>query len=275
VAGCLSATHDEVVVDGRGTPIWAMYSSSDGGRAESRAYVYGSQAGYGYLVGLDDSRWDLASDNPRRSWVKVFDPTDLARRLGFTSVSAVSVAAAGTAARGSGLVVAGIRSGAKRTARFTGDQVRGKLALPSPVISVSWSAAQPPAPVPAPSKPAPASASSTGVTGNHTSSACSGTVCGSVTGRFSGTSMIVGLRETVQDRTCNRRRGYVRLLVRYTNGSTQLTRIRYAANRCRPPATTYAGLSWRGPRPIAGFAVVVGETHGRATTGRYVDNPHT
>lgn len=274
----VSATHDEVVVDGRGTPIQAMYSSSDGGRAESRAYVYGSQAGYGYLVGLDDSRWDLASDNPRRSWAKVFHPADLARRLGFVSVSGVSVAAAGTSSRTKGLVVTGIRSGTRVTARFTGDQARGKLGLLSPVISVSWSAARPtvPAPTaPAPSKPAPTRASSTRVTGNYTSTGCSGTACGSVTGRFSGTSMIIGIRETLQDKKCNGRRAYVRLLVRYTDGHAQLTTIRYAANRCRPPATTYAGLTWRAPRPIAGFAVVVGEAPGRSLTGRYVDNLST
>jgi stage II sporulation protein D len=277
----VAATHDEVVVDRSGAAIWAMYSSSDGGRAESRAYVYGSQAGFGYLVGVDDSRWDLASDNPRRSWSRVFDPADFARRLGFGSVSAVSLAAPGTAGRGSGLVVTGLRSGRAVTARFTGDQARGKLGLLSPVVTVSWTSARP-SPPPAPasgssasSKPTPAQGPSTRVTGTYTSTACNGVACGSAAARFSGATALIGVSETVQDRSCNRRRAYVRLLVRYTNGSTQLTRIRYSANRCRPPTTSYAGLSWRAARPIAGFAVVVGEIHGGALVGRYQDNPNT
>ena len=274
--GAVTATHNEIIVDSHGTPIWAMYSSSDGGRAESRAYVYGSQSGYGYLVGLDDSRWDLASDNSRRSWAKVFDPADLARRLGFSSVSAVSIAASGTTARGGGLAVTGIRTGHTVTVRFTGDQVRGKLGLLSPVISVSWTAARPAPPaVASKPNPPPASSSATRTTGNYTSSACNGQTCATATARFSGTRALIGIREVVQDRTCNGRRAYARLLIRYTNGSSELTTVRYAAARCRPPASTYAGLSWRAPKPIAGFAVVTGEVHGRALTGRYVDNPNT
>jgi stage II sporulation protein D len=276
----VTATHDEVIVDSRGRPIWALYSSSDGGRAESRAYVYGSQAGYGYLIGVDDSRWDLASDNPRRSWVKVLDPADLARRLGFASVSAVSIAAPGTAKRGDGLVVTGVRAGTTVTARFTGDQARAKLALASPVISVSWTAARPSAPAPAkprPSSPAPSgrTSESTRVTGSYTSTACDGLACGRADARFSGARALIGVRETIQDRACDRRRAYVRLLVRYANGSSVLTTLRYAANRCQPPATVYSGLSWRAQRPIAGFAVVVGELGGRTVLGRYIDNPNT
>lgn len=273
----VTATHDEVIVDPSGTPIWAMYSSSDGGHAESRAYVYGSQAGFGYLVGLDDSRWDLASDNPRRSWAKVFDPADLARRLGFSSVSAVAIAAAGSPGRSNGLVVTGVRSGRTATVRYTGSQVRSRLGLLSPVIAVSWpgnrstsptSTASPTrttAPGPAPAAPSRSIASAV----------CSGVACASVTARFSGARSLVGITEAVRDRVCNHRRAYVRLLVRYTDRTTELTTVRYAANRCRPPTTRYAGLTWRASRSIAGFAAVVGESHGRPVFGPYRDNPFT
>jgi hypothetical protein len=276
--GAVTATHDEVIVDRSGSPIWSMYSSSDGGRAESRAYVYGSQGGYGYLVGLDDSRWDLASDNPRRSWVKVFDPADLARRLGFSSVSALSLAAPGTARRGDGLVVTGVRSGRTVTAGFTGDQVRGKLGLPSPVITVSWASGRVSSPAAgggATVSTPPTTGSSTRVTGTSTSSACISTACAGASARFSGTGSMIEIRETVEDKRCNGRRAYVRLLIRYTDRSSQLSRIRYAAARCHPPATVYPGLAWRASRPIAGFAVVVGEVRGRSVVGSYQDNPNT
>jgi stage II sporulation protein D len=290
----VAATHDEVVVDARGNPIWAMYASSDGGRAESRAYVYGNQAGYGYLVGLDDSRWDLASDNPRRSWAVVFSPADLARRLGFSSVTAVTIAAPGTPGRGTGVAVTGVRSGRAVTARFTGDQIRGALGLLSPVITVTWPApvttpqpaptptptptstpvVQPPAVSGAPVSRAPAAGSS-GLSGPVTSTACGPGACGSATARFSGAFTLVGLSETVQDTSCNGRRAYVRVRVRYTDGTSQLTSLRSAAARCRPPATTYRGLSWRASKPIAGFAVVVGQSGQAALVGRYLDNPNT
>jgi stage II sporulation protein D len=270
----VSATHDEVIVDRSGTAIWAMYASSDGGRAESRAYVYGSQAGYSYLVGLDDSRWDLASDNPLRSWARAFAPADLAARLGFTSVSGVSIAGPGTPGRAAGLVVTGTRSGRAATARFTGDQLRAKLGLQSPVITVSWAPSGPTAPQ-LPTTGTAGVSTATRLSGVLASTACTSTACAGATARFSGTGSLIQIRETIQDRSCNHRRAYVRLRVRYTNGTTQLTPVRYAANRCRPPGTTYSGLAWRAPRPIAGFAVVVGEVGGRTATGSYRDNPNT
>lgn len=274
----VTATHDEVIVDRSGTPIWAMYSSSDGGRAESRAYVYGAQAGFGYLVGLDDSRWDLASDNPRRSWAKVFAPGDLARRLGFSSVSALSLAAPGTTRRGDGLVVTGVRSGRTVTARFTGDQVRGKLGLPSPVITVSWGsggASTPSAGSGATTSAPPASGSSNRVTGVYTSTACTATACAQASARFSGAGSMVEIKEVVEDKRCNGRLAYARLLIRYSDGTSQLTRVRYAAARCSPPGTSYPGLTWQATRPVAGFAVVVGEAGGGSVVGNYQDNPNT
>ncbi len=136
----VNGTGSEVIVDARGGVISAMYSSSDGGHSESRAYVYGSQGGYGYLSGIDDSRWDLASDNPYRSWSATFEPSDFARRLGFTSVSAVSIGAPGSAARDGGLKVTGIRAGGTVTAYVTGSSLRGRLGLRSAGIRVTWPA---------------------------------------------------------------------------------------------------------------------------------------
>jgi hypothetical protein len=85
----------------------------------------------------------------------------------------------------------------------------------------------------------------------------------------------IWLGEMVQDKVCDGRRAYIRLLVRYTNGTSALTAIRYAANRCKPPATTYSALTWRASHPIAGFSVVVGETGKATSVGRYQDNPNT
>jgi stage II sporulation protein D len=267
----VAATRNEVVVNAAGAPIWSMYASSHGGRAESRAYVYGSAGGFGYLTGLDDSRWDAASDNPRRSWAVAFTPASLGARLGFTSVSSVTIAAPGTAARGAGLSVTGVRGGVATTARFTGDRVRSALGLPSPVIEVSWSAAAGPTPPSA----GPDSPSNGTTGGTLTSSACSATACAEAAARFSGSRGLTGLRVTVQDRSCNGRRAYVRLQVRYTDGTSSLTPLRHAAARCTPPATTYSGLSWSTARVISGFAVVVGESGGVPVTGRLIDNPNT
>jgi SpoIID/LytB domain protein len=134
----VNATRGEMVVDARSVPITAMYSSSDGGRSESRAYVYGKQGAYGYLSSVDDSRWDLASNNPYRSWAKAFTPADFAAALGFDSVSAVSLAAPGTTARQDGLKVTGVMDGVTRTAAFTGAAVRSALGLRSPAFTVTW-----------------------------------------------------------------------------------------------------------------------------------------
>ena len=51
---------------------------------------------------IDDSRWELASSNPaaNRSWAKGFSWSTLASKLGFRSISAISVPRA-AAPRGS------------------------------------------------------------------------------------------------------------------------------------------------------------------------------
>lgn len=143
----VNATSGELIVDGHGSPITAMYSSSDGGHSEDRAYVYGDQGGYGYLTGVDDSRWDLASSNPYRSWAKAFTPEEFAAALGFGSVSAVSLGAPGTAGRDAGLKVTGVIKGVGRTVAFTGSALRSALGLRSAAITVSWVQPAPVVPV--------------------------------------------------------------------------------------------------------------------------------
>jgi stage II sporulation protein D len=134
----VNATSGEVIADALGAPITAMYSSSDGGRSESRAYVYGDQGGYGYLTSVDDSRWDLASSNPYRSWAKAFTPEEFAAALGFSSVSGVSLAGPGTDARRAGLQVTGVIGGVSRTVSFTGAAARSALGLRSSAFTISW-----------------------------------------------------------------------------------------------------------------------------------------
>lgn len=132
----VASTEGRVVVDGRGDLITTMYSSSMGGHTEDRAYVYGSQAGYGYLTGIDDSRWDAASDNPYRSWTVGFSRTAFAKKLGFSSVTSVSVGDPGSASRDAGVVVVGKVGSSTTTKRFTGATFRYKLGLRSPGVSV-------------------------------------------------------------------------------------------------------------------------------------------
>jgi SpoIID/LytB domain protein len=49
-----------------GQTVEAFYSDSHGGHSESGRFVFGGNTPY--LQAVDDSRWDLASDNPYRSW---------------------------------------------------------------------------------------------------------------------------------------------------------------------------------------------------------------
>ncbi|MGH8902346.1 MAG: SpoIID/LytB domain-containing protein [Egibacteraceae bacterium] len=46
--------------------VTAFYASSHGGHSESGLFTFGVDIPY--LEPIDDSRWDLASDNPHRSW---------------------------------------------------------------------------------------------------------------------------------------------------------------------------------------------------------------
>jgi stage II sporulation protein D len=146
----VEATRGQVIVDATGRTIEAMYSSSMGGHTENRQYVYG-RYGISYLKAVDDSRWDNASDNPYRRWSKGFSAAGLARRFGFDSVSAWTVAKRGSAARLAGVRITGIRNGKTVTVSFTGTQARGKLGLRSPGFTFgSPTVAPPPTPTPTP-----------------------------------------------------------------------------------------------------------------------------
>jgi stage II sporulation protein D len=147
----VDATIGQVIVDGRGRGITAMYSSSMGGFTEDRQYVYGSY-GIGYLKAVDDSRWDRASDNPYRSWAVGMSRKQLAQRFGFTGVTAVSIAPRGSGERLAGLRVTGWRAGRLVTLTYTGSAARSRLGLRSPgfVVASGRASAAPPAPATTP-----------------------------------------------------------------------------------------------------------------------------
>jgi SpoIID/LytB domain protein len=149
------ATDGQVIVDGSGRIIEAMYSSSAGGYTENRQYVYGHY-GISYLKAVDDSRWDNASDNPYRKWSKGFTRADLAKRFGFTSVSSWTVARRGTAARLAGVLITGKRAGKTVTVAFTGTEARSKLGVKSPGFTFGPVPVVKPVPTPVPvPKPTP------------------------------------------------------------------------------------------------------------------------
>ncbi len=125
------ATDRQVIVDGAGRTIEALYSSSMGGFTENREYVWGKYE-ISYLKGVDDSRWDAASDNPYRNWSVGLTKAAFAKKFGFDSVSSYSVAARGSAKRLSGVKITGQVDGQKVTKTFTGADARYRLGLKSP-----------------------------------------------------------------------------------------------------------------------------------------------
>lgn len=127
----VDATRGQVVLTASGQIVTTMYSSSMGGFTEDRGYVYGS-GGISYLKAVDDSRWDLASDNPYRSWAVGVSAATLASKLKLSTVTGVSVAARGRSERLGGVVVTGTRSGKKVTLKISGSSLRSKLGLRSP-----------------------------------------------------------------------------------------------------------------------------------------------
>jgi stage II sporulation protein D len=125
------ATDRQVVVDGSGHTISALYSSSMGGFTENREYVWGKYQ-ISYLKGVDDSRWDAASDNPYRNWSVGMTKAVFAKKFGFDSVSSYSVAARGSEKRLTGVRITGKVDGQKVTRTFTGADARYRLGLKSP-----------------------------------------------------------------------------------------------------------------------------------------------
>ena len=104
----VDATSGRVVADAvSGALIDAFYSSSMGGHTEDERYVWGVEAPF--LRAVDDSAWDAASSNPadKRSWAVGVTWATLAARLGFTSISTVSVPPRGADSRTAGVKVVG------------------------------------------------------------------------------------------------------------------------------------------------------------------------
>ena len=134
----VDATNGVVVATAGGGPlIDAFYSSSMGGHTEDERYVWGVEAPF--LRAVDDSRWDLASSNPAqmRSWAKAFTWSQVASRLGFSQVSALSVAQRGSDARVAGVKVTGIKQGQLQTTYVEGWDVREAFGLLSPGFTIS------------------------------------------------------------------------------------------------------------------------------------------
>ncbi|GAB3598303.1 hypothetical protein GCM10027446_28180 [Angustibacter peucedani] len=127
----VNATDRQVVLDASSALIDALYTSSHGGRSEDVRYAFGSDA-LPYLVSIDDSRWDLASDNPNRSWAQGYTSANLAARFGFTSLTSLSVGAPGTSARLDGVKAVGVVGGSTVTKTYTGMQARSVLGVLSP-----------------------------------------------------------------------------------------------------------------------------------------------
>jgi stage II sporulation protein D len=134
----VDATIGRVVVDGAGRVIDAMYTSSHGGRSEDIRYAFGGTTAVSYLVSMDDSRWDLASDNPYRSWSAGFTAATLAAKFGVDVVTRIAVGAPGTTARLSGVQVTGTKGSSTITRTYTGMQMRSILGVRSPGLSYAW-----------------------------------------------------------------------------------------------------------------------------------------
>ena len=132
----VNATDGKVVLTSSNALIDALYTSSHGGRSEDVRYSFGSAA-LSYLVSVDDSRWDLASDNPYRSWAVGYSAASMASRFGLTSVTSVTVGAPGTSARLAGVTVVGTLNGSTVTRTYNGMQARSILGVRSPGFTIA------------------------------------------------------------------------------------------------------------------------------------------
>ena len=133
VARTTSGASGAVMVDSSGRLARdLLYTSSHGGWSESNAYVYGTAA-VGHLRQVDDSRWDLASANPYRSWAAGLSYAQIAAAFGFSTVTRIEVAPQGDAAR-TAVLVTGTRSGTTGTFRYTGWAARNALQTVAPAV---------------------------------------------------------------------------------------------------------------------------------------------
>jgi hypothetical protein len=114
------------------------------GWTEDSAYSFGGSVAY--LKPVNDATWERASSNPasRRAWSAGFTRRQVARALGFTSISELSVPPRGSAARVQGVRVVGVKQGVTVTEFRRGFSVRTALGLLSPGFTIVFR--PPPAP---------------------------------------------------------------------------------------------------------------------------------
>jgi stage II sporulation protein D len=119
--------------------VTAFYATSHGGHSESSAFAFGRE--YPELQPVDDSRWDLASDNPSRSWTSAVTADHLGKAVGVGRAKTVTLlepfGAAGRVGdpkRGYG----GVRiEGTAGSVTLSGEALRRALALRSTLFKVS------------------------------------------------------------------------------------------------------------------------------------------
>jgi hypothetical protein len=140
------ATSGRIVVDSSGHAISALYSSSMAGWTEDAAYSFGGSASY--LRPVNDATWERASSNPasRRAWTRGFTRQQVADALGFRTITQLSVAPRGSAARAQGMRIVGVKRGSTTpvTEWVRGFTVRTKLALLSPGFTIAFTPPPPP-----------------------------------------------------------------------------------------------------------------------------------
>ncbi|MGH8884439.1 MAG: SpoIID/LytB domain-containing protein [Egibacteraceae bacterium] len=122
----------------RGRPVQAFYSNSHGGHSESGRFVFGGNTPY--LQPVDDSRWDLASDSPYRSWSVGVGADQLGAAAGVGRATRIELSdprgaagRVGDPARGFG----GVRvEGTTGTATLSGESLKSALGLRSTLFAV-------------------------------------------------------------------------------------------------------------------------------------------
>ncbi|CAN5399946.1 hypothetical protein BH23ACT9_BH23ACT9_15960 [soil metagenome] len=135
-----------------------FYSSSHGGHSESSRFVFGGELAY--VQPIDDSRWDLASDNPLRRWTLAVSAAELGGAAGVGTATGMELleprGAAGRVGvpdRGWG----GVRiTGTTGTVVLSGDQVKARLGLRSTLFRLA-AGSDTPSPPPSNEPPPPPS----------------------------------------------------------------------------------------------------------------------
>lgn len=154
----VTATAGKVLRDGAGKLAVGYYSSSHGGASESSRFVWGGSVDY--LQPTDDSRWEMASGNPGRTWsvgvsaetlgrafgvgvargVRTPDPKGLRGRIGRTDLDYGGVTITGST---------GTRRVSGADFRVTINRVFGREVMRSTLFTVAAAGAATPAPQPA------------------------------------------------------------------------------------------------------------------------------